>query len=461
MMLTTVDGPRYMAFNKGQEAFQLFYERLLLIKKSQNDSVGFLRENRFHLTTMVNTFNRHYCTGIAAENKSYGIDGRIEPVYVNLGLYDDSELDLHRLIAVELVCIGNKIQDDTFYFIFDNPAYDQGNGRRIPTRIEQRKAVFRVSIELFTKTYYRREIYSFPSKNLDKLNLIFDESTWSFTYTPLSITNIQLIYNGTHPPLYSHLYVKGTTKNGLIRCYDESGAHNLMGRGGTLGTTPYYWLIDPIYIAHNRYTPNQKIALSEITDGIIGQTTAEPKYKRIFAFLFGTSDMIYLFANFNRLVYRPGHYCIESLKNDTESINATRGRSELKQLIVTSGYGSFDRDRLVNTVSENTTINDEKNTKIYVSQYHHMNNLMNCCDIAMYTIKGLANQSLQSTWTTMTPKDKISEFTGWYPDEGVPESVAPRSASSKSIITDHEIEILVLDNIISMLLSIIDEMNKH
>lgn len=461
-MITTMENPCYMAFNKGQEAFQLFYERILLIKKSQNNNVKFLRENRFHLTTIVNTFNRHYCTGIATENTLYGIDGRIEPVYVNLGLYDDIELDLHRLIAIELVCIGDRIQDDTFYFIFDNPAYDQGNVRRIPMLIEQRKAVFRVSIELFTKTYYRREIYSFLSKNLDKLNLIFDESTWSFTYTPLSIivTNIRLIYNGTHPPLYSHLYVNSITKNGFIRCYDESGTHNLMGRGGVLGTTPYYWIIDPLYIAHNRYTSDQNIALSEIRDGIIGQSS-EPRYKRIFAFLFGTSNMIYLFANFNRIVYRPGHYCTESLKHDTQSINATRGRNELKQLIATSGYASFDIDRVVNIISDNTIINDEKNTNLYVSQYHHMNNHMNCYDIAMYTIKRLINQPIKSTWTIMTPKDKIPEFTGWYPDESVSESVAPRSASSKSINTGYENEILVLDNIISMLLSIIDEMNKR
>src|ERR1700761_4163596 len=178
----------YPAYNKAQEAFQLFYKRLLLIQDTHdNNDHMYLKNNGFHLSTLINTFNTRYCY----EASTTG--GNIDPIFLN---FNDSP---HRLLAIDIRCDTiNNGKDDTILFIFDNPRNDE-----IP--------ILAIKIQDFNNRIYNKSIYIINKK--DYIGLEYDDNNPSnFYYTETEERLNDFILNSyideygkvrSYPPFYT------------------------------------------------------------------------------------------------------------------------------------------------------------------------------------------------------------------------------------------------------------------
>lgn len=392
------DAPRYMAFNRGQEAFQLFYERLIRIKKET------IRDNLFHLTTIVNTFNRHYCTGIGAANENYGLTGIITPVFMNLGLYTDQELNFHRLIAIHLYVDDTSydVDSDGVYLVFDHPAYIEGAKANLLLDIAVQRPVFRVSLDEFSRKYYRQEIYCLVQKDVKRLYILFDKESENFFYSTPGIGNVKSIINGNHPPLFSNLPIQSTAiKNGSIGCYDPYDLYLIQGTDFFKRSST--WRVLTRYIAWNRYSRTEEKPIGDSSK--FAATQNEERYQRILSFLFGINCMIYVFENFDRLSYRQSDR-VSLEKDDTFDTSEIRITSNpmmtlLKKASYTTLYTKTQKKSMRQQI---TIINDDDTMNEYMTQYHTLNNYMNCYDAGLYKLNEIINGRATTKWYT---KEKI------------------------------------------------------
>ena len=162
----------FTANNEGQMAFQLFYERLLIIDaRHKSGHPTYLRENAFHLATIINTFNRHHCHEVKLTPSH-----SITPVFLNFEL--SGRYSLHRLLAIDLHCHNKNTADDTFVLVFDDPLAQVARA----DKPKNEWPVIVMTLGTFKNEHYKRPIYSFESHNYDELGLLFDIETSNFYY---------------------------------------------------------------------------------------------------------------------------------------------------------------------------------------------------------------------------------------------------------------------------------------
>lgn len=411
-MLTTMDRPRYMAFNKGQEAFQLFYERLLIIKEAHTRDQLYLRKNGFHLTSIVNTFNRHYCSGVGIENTRYTINGRITPIYMNLGIYSDTKRNLHRLIAIHLKCNNTRPIDDDIYLVFDHPGYDPGDrGSVVPASF--RSTVFRITINEFMLKYYRSSVYNFDTEDYIGLSLKFDEKSYNFKYEPYdgAIEKVYIENDTDCPPLFSHWHLNGTSSNkdGSLLFYDTIHTRVLSGIiPTTFSSRNSYWVTHKEYIAHNRYK-KEKNEPTPIYD-VPYMMAYEESNHRLLSFLFGLDDMIYVFENFFHLVYKPGRLPLIKNQKDIEFFTNTNTNGKYgKALSIMFDNAGYSTDGPKKGIYKIITTRPDADD--YVERYHIINNYINCIDTAQSTVLRLL--SPESKWSTKEMEKLIPEIHDW------------------------------------------------
>lgn len=284
----------YIANNKGQEAFQLFYERLLELKREYLRDKNLLLNNAFHLTTIITTFNRNYCYGISTIDTTEAIT----PIYLNFKVEGTPSYTLHRLLSIYLKCDkdDNARRNDTFIFIFDNPIEDN-----------QQKIIIDVTIDDFTRLYYKKEIYSFDKRNYREISLNYDNVTNNFYYEyeddELHGNNIINTYNhGSvsygYPPIFSDFIYYEDDNAEDLTYIDNSGIYKLMDNGDR-------WKPDKKYIATNRYIDNKEYKPLLSFPESYSHSSFKASTDDIMLFLFGIRDMVYVFENFNNIDYNP------------------------------------------------------------------------------------------------------------------------------------------------------------
>lgn len=434
-----------MAFNSGQEAFQLFYERLLLIRETHRKDDLFLLTNRFHLTSIINTFNRHYCTGIGTETPTFKLGWQITPVYLNLGIYDDPALDLHRLIAIQLICNEKLNYRDNIYFVFDNPALGAKDGIS-PSDPQFRYPVFGITIDVFERSHYRPSVYQFSPSNYELLHLQFDEKSYNFTYSKHDgmTTYIHNTYNEDveFPPLFGHLYMKGWDKEKMSDlCYDKRHVCAILGyvKGTFGGNTERGWFVPTKYIAHNRY---KRVTGYQPEEHVLGYPSVDinDNSKKLLSFLFGADNMCYLFENFTHLTYNAKLRLSNEERNaiiiKAKSTNA-KYYDEISVFLNKSGYESTVYDTKMPILDDDTMVVSSPLSRKYIKQYHTLNNYVNCIDACKYTIDRLIGTTTQSpNWPEKQFID-LHEIHDWYDNKtrdddddddeniGGPEKTAP------------------------------------
>ena len=394
--------PRYMAFNKGQEAFQLFYERLCRIEPDT------IVENLFHLASIINTFNRHHCTGIGTENPYYDIRGVIIPVFMNLGLYTNQEMNFHRLIAVQLKYFdGNVMGERGIYFVFDHPAFKTSSST-VRTNTRFKKPVFSLSVTEFRDSYYRPNIYDLVQKDIKSLDLIFDTETENYRYEPYNdqITNTTSIIYGNHPPLFGDLFVSikrmGTEMKGsVIYCVDRDKFHLTQG---TYAESKNRWLVDTLYIAHNRYKQGLSITYSDAYSDT-KFLDEDGRTSRLFSFIFGLSSMIYVFENFDGLTYRPMNLCTSVLPNDLKKFATYTKTNIIKFSGYSMPYKPREKQKYITLITE-----DDEMIQ-YISRYHLYNNHINCLDASITWIDRITHGTNDKK--TYPKEDSFIDIHGW------------------------------------------------
>lgn len=411
--MTEVDNPRYIAFNSGQEAFQLFYERLLLIKSHHTKNSTFIRTNHFHLATIINTFNRHYCTGIGCENSFYGLTGDITPIFINLGLYTNPLHNLHRLLGIQLDC-GLKYAPgaDDIYFVFDNPAKLEGNFviEKDGDTTRFGSLVFRISITDFSNTSYRHDVYLFERRDYGApMNLKFDKENQNFEYGLVVAEVGMFIHNNICPPLFSNMYIEADHNDAFsLRCSDDAGLHNLQGRSGLFFGKPLYWTVPTQYIAHNRYRSQKKDNDHMSSTVNISAMEKNKAYRSILLFLFGLEDMIYVFINFKQLHY-DAKLCLRKRDTDIGSITTGSHKEKLErvyELVNNAGYNGLYKQNqsFIDTIV--ITNNEKKvNIQIYINQYQQLNNYINMAHAATIAVERLVHDDKKLIWPLKTEKD--------------------------------------------------------
>lgn len=391
--------PRYMALNSGQEAFQLFYERLLGLKERQENALkvgdSFYRNHQSHLATIVHTFNRHYCTEIGSNNQFYQLSGEITPVFLNLGLYNDPEYDLHRLLGIRLDCSSTSPWDHTFHLYFDHAAIafdDDNNVEERSARIDKsmQKYLLQISIEDFTRNHYNEQIYQYTPKDKPSLNLTYDGETRNFSYNNYfdgaKDDNVTIDTPITMPPLFGRLFSTGVS-NGVMQCTDTRRVYALLGTSRV--SKPSYWTVKPKYVAWNRYEDPP-----EVKDEFLQATAIEDTfYMRIITLLFGCNSMLYVNENFDILTYNlesPVTYGLadyDKINNRlSELLDTVFGKSIKRTLGPLVGPGFYDK--------ENT------DTGVYIKLYHRYNNYLNCIDTTLETVKRLYGEKSALTPTS-------------------------------------------------------------
>lgn len=396
--------PRYMALNRGQEAFQLFYERLLRIKERSLVEETFLLDHQFHLTTIINTFNRHYCGGIGSEDPDNALEADMTPVFLNLTLPGAEKPSLHRLLAIYLDYYIKRTGD--IYLVFDHPAYEVA----APSQLEREFAhpIFRLAIGEFSTKFYLPNVYQFDPRDYPELKLKFDPEESNFYYEPYTGGSVppRLIRNtlsqslepgrgGGYPPLFANLYVTGGNANARL-CIDEYGIFRLLGTSGLL-SRPKKWSVSSRYIAHNRYIG---VSVRQPEFPSIDTMTDDAGLKRILAFFFGLRNRVYLFENFRHLEY------IEkiSLPKATEDATYMRNNTDsFGQTLEMAGYNSktMVKEAIAIDMEENET------SRTYINQYHRLNNYMNSWDAGLYALQTLShNVEQQKQFTPVNWKRK-------------------------------------------------------
>ena len=396
-MDSTRGSPRYMALNSGQEAFQLFYERLLQLVQMngvpKDVQSSFFRNNRTHLSTIIHTFNRHYCTEVGTNNEFHGIDGKITPVFLNLGLYEDPKYNLHRLLGVHMK-FGKSPVEDTIVFTFDHPAFD-ADSPSVGLPEETSYTVFDLPISVFASTYYKEHIYRYDTTDHEKLNLLYDKETMNFKYaTPVLdriLTHIDC--DRYTPPLYGDLQIMNYTEGGTtLSCIDKKGVYQLLGQKKNTFSPAYYWTVNVAYIAHNRYVTTDVIKIEYVAPTILHDNNES---RRLLTLLFGCNDMLYVSANFRLLQYKPVLY----LKTNNGDTTLLKGPNLLKIWKEAVGYNEPEAmDAPINPVISYKTEDTKNQIQAYINAYHRLNNLINCKDTTLDTVRHMLYGN--NEWTT-------------------------------------------------------------
>ena len=391
-MMEKTDAPRYMALNSGQEAFQLFYERLLDLDRRHKLDKAFYSDNKTHLKTIINTFNRHYCTGVGSTNPFHDVGGAITPIFLNLGIYNDPKYNLHRLLGIHLNCSNPKHEFHAVYLLFDHPAYDKNNEASMRQQQKLPGQLFNdvfitVSLKTFETYYYRDTVYFYRPEGYEALDLIYNEATRNFTYKRYTYSESKdesqwIIWDSLTPP-FSNLQITGR-QGDVMLCTDERIMYTLLRPYAF--DEKYYWTLDPSYMAHNRYYihATQKYTI---------QSCDGPVVRRLLPFLFGCNDMIYVFENFRRLVYTP----VVSIKmKDSRNIPIVlRNRWEGR-----NGYPVKDDPSAPDSPFIEYSGDSKATIREYIDAYHRLHNYFNCIDTTYRTVLSLLdNQATQSPRT--------------------------------------------------------------
>lgn len=101
--------------NRGPRAFEVLWQRLFKIDAHRNfRDKYFIRENAWHIATILNTFNSHYCYDV-----HYSYIKEISPIYIRFAYKD--VVDTRRLLSVEIALdkTNNPLRD-AFIFYFDD-----------------------------------------------------------------------------------------------------------------------------------------------------------------------------------------------------------------------------------------------------------------------------------------------------------------------------------------------------
>ena len=274
----------YIARNKGQEAFQFLYERLLLLSQRHLEKATYLRENGHHLSTLLNTFNRCYCHEIQV-----GPSSDVTPVFLNFANR------LHRLLAIDLRCHSKKPASDTFILVFDNFTVKGASGG----------IIIGLTLQQFHKRHYRRDIYHFEERDYGEQALLFDRESSNFYYRVeresayLESTHYIIgIYNNDEenpnrgfPPLYGNLY----KHKGMTGYWDTTGIYRLLDKNESRN----FWNVEQRLVAPNRRQTSQDLSTEKIVHGysVVG--------RYLLRFLLGSDDIVYLHENFRALQYTP------------------------------------------------------------------------------------------------------------------------------------------------------------
>ena len=390
--------PRYMALNSGQEAFQLFYERLLGLKEQQQKALAsgnsFYKQNQYHLATIVHTFNRHYCTEIGSDNPFYRLSGVITPVFLNLGLYREPEYNLHRLLGIRLVCSSDNPRDHTFNLYFDHAAFgyedDDNNDdnaiimkRSAHLDKSMQKYTLSISIEDFTNNHYNEQIYQYTPEDNPYLDLVYNTESRNFSYENYfdktehgDVTTIDSPVE--MPPLFGRLFSTGVV-DGVMQCTDYRRFYYL------LGTHPQsknsYWTVRSEYVAWNRYTGPPPVKPEFIQSPAIDDTSN----MRILTLLCGCNSMLYVNENFNTLWYEPKPSITYGLAGYDNT------NSNLTSLLITAVGNIIPRTE---TPLVDPGLYDDGNTDTegYIELYHRYNNYLNCVDTTIESVKRLYDE---------------------------------------------------------------------
>jgi hypothetical protein len=371
----------HLAKNAPQNAFQLLYERLARIMQQPTS----IRDNSFHLLTLLHTFNRYYCYEILPGEPGQAGISVMQPVFLTFA----SDADMvypypHRLLAVDLLKFYLEEDEDdvTFVFYFDN-AMDSD----VP--------ILMFNWQEFVALYKKYDLYDIPSGK--KLPDIFEfqakESNFKYRNSTGLVMKLGhgIICSSAHqslPPTYGDLVVIG---KGFADTRNLS--EFILGKNGV-------WHVLTEYVAPNRRSTSvnfmKRLRLPSNTGRKL-DTVAQQFRDSLFEFLFG-ADLTYLEENFDGVLYVPTS--ITPVFTDDVPV---RKDSVIETFVADIGFSASNRAQLLDPHLSFDYDEKWKVKRLYINlsnQFHNQQNAI--AYIYMALEKSIANASMRVTGSEQT-----------------------------------------------------------
>lgn len=265
---------------KGQQAFKQLYEKLKGLEQIPRvDFPKIIGDNAWHISTILNTFNRYYCYDANAEC----LRG-ITPIFLNVQYRSKSSIS--RLLSVVVHIDKNNTKNNTIYFYFDRPLDTDGKPLIVRTLGDLGQQIVRDEALFYDVNYETVRDHYFGN----------DTSQWPIDYS--RYIRYTMLANGGKltyvlPPVYGDLYAINNMdflENKRVVYKDINGS-------------PFEWYVNFAYVARNRMANKDGDDTKRAPIAIFPQLT--PKARRCFLrYLFG-ADIDFIEENFlGQVVYK-------------------------------------------------------------------------------------------------------------------------------------------------------------